>query len=135
MLPLVAQLQMQYADARDLVCVGVASSEHAAYVMAAASLPAIVFAWWYRPRAAVDDLHGTWAAVALLLGILQVIVCFWLSPTGCVSGHAASIFAGCASPWLVVAGLFRAAVAPRPEALRPDLPRGSADGRPGDPFA
>lgn len=124
MFPLVAQLR--FDDAPDLACVGNAAAETFAYGCAAAVVPVIFLALWYRPRAAQDDLHNTWAAIAVLAGVLQTVVMLYQVAPGCLSGHALSIFVGCASPWLVVAALFRSAVAPPPPALR------SNDPTPGD---
>jgi len=128
MLPLVAQLR--FDDAPDLACMGNAAAERLAYSVGGAALLAIPLALWFRPRAAVEDQHGTWAAIAALAGVLQVIVMLYQVAPGCLSGHALSIFVGCALPWLVVAVLFRGAVAPPPPSLRAgDDP----DGR-GGPF-
>jgi hypothetical protein len=122
MLPLVAQLR--FDDAPDLACVGNAAAESLAYWLAAGAVVFVPLALWYRPRAARDELQGTWAAIAVLAGVLQVIFLLYQVASGCLSGHAVSIFVGSASPWFVVAALFRSAVAPPPPALRPDDPTG-----------
>jgi hypothetical protein len=116
MFPLVAQLR--FDDAPDLACVGNAAAETNAYWCALAVVPTILLAVWYRPKAAQEDQHNTWAAIAFLAGVLQTIVMLFQIAPGCLSGHAVSIFVGCASPWFVVAALFRSAVAPLPPALR-----------------
>lgn len=120
MLPLVAMLQMQFNDAADLACVNNASAEATAYRFALAAALAIPLTLWYRTRAAIDGLQTVWAAIALLTGTAQVIASLFLVAPGCLSGHALAIFLGCASPWLVVASLFRSAVIPLPKLSRDD---------------
>ncbi len=128
MLPVVAQFRMSYADPADLACGAMETPETASMVGCALGLAAIAFAWWYRPRVAREGDQNTWAAIALLIGVAQVLTAMWLVPMGCLSGHALSSFVGYASPWIISAGLFRSAIVPTSP-----LPR-SGDGRSGDPF-
>ncbi len=126
MLPLVAQIQMPVDDAMDVACGALRDAESLSTWAAVASLGAVAFAWWHRGRAASGGQHGVWAAIMALAGAAQVLVAMWLVPMGCLSWHALALFVGNATPWLVAAGLFRAAVAPAER-----LP----SSQPGDPFA
>lgn len=128
--PVAAQLQMAYADAVDLACSGAQTADTVSMAGCALGLAALVFAWWYRARAALEDDHKTWAAIALLAFVAQVLASMWVVPMGCLSWHALSTFVGYASPWIITAALFRSALAPTPETLSD-----KTAGRPRDPFA
>lgn len=117
MLPLAAQLQMAYADAADLACAGARTADTVAQGGCAVGLAALVFAWRYRTRAALEGDHKTWAAIALLALAAQVLASMWVVPMGCLSWHALTTFIGYASPWFLAAMLFRSAIAPTGEPL------------------
>jgi hypothetical protein len=110
--------QIRFDDAPDLACVGNAAVERLSYGCGLAATLVIPLALWYRSRAAAEGQHGTWAAIAALAGVLQVIAMLYQVAPGCLSGHALSIFVGSATPWFVVAVLFRGAVAPLPPSPR-----------------
>lgn len=125
MLPLVAQLR--FDDARDLACAGNAAAEGLSYGVGAGALLVLPLALWRRRRLAADGMSGTWAACALLAGVFQVIAMLGQVASDCLSGHALSIFVGCATPWFIAAVLLRSAVAPTPPGLRRD-DRGDSGG-------
>jgi uncharacterized membrane protein len=128
--PFAAQLRMAYADAADLACAGAQSAETVAQVGCALGFAAVVFAWEYRARAALEDDHRTWAAIAFLVSVAHVLAAMWAVPIGCLSGHLLTTFVGYASPWLIAALLFRIAIAPTPAPFTD-----TKNERPGDPFA
>lgn len=108
------QSTWRYADAADLACQGVSRVESFATTLGLVSCAVLPVAWWARPRVGAAGQQTMWSLAALLVGVMQVMVCMFLVPGGCWAGHTMSHLVAAAAPWVVAAGIFRSAVAPAP---------------------